>query len=73
MVRVVVGSLMLLLQWEKLWHGSVGRLLLLGLGNLKKETQEWQIFFFPFSILFVTSSKSIRWVVDDARKTPLAG
>ena len=30
-------------------------------------------FFFPFSILFVTSSKSIRWVVDDARKTPLAG
>ena len=46
MVRVVVGSLMLLLQWwEKLWHGSVGRLLLLGLGNLKKETQEWQIFF----------------------------
>ena len=29
--------------------------------------------FFPFSILFVTSSKSIRWVVDDARKTPLAG
>ena len=45
MVRVVVVSLMLLLQWEKLWHGSVGRLLLLGLGNLKKETQEWQIFF----------------------------